>query len=239
MYQALLGRAWASPTLVWLHCTRADIPVCLLGSYLDRPLIVSHFWFLVFMHPTWINSKTTREWRPEPSTVYLLDGNNKDRDHSWTFYSVARAIEVTTWQTVDAVYLCCLTHGSCVEVTGFQSLLTCKSRWLECWHLFMPSPPATCAGPTCVQYALYIVARPDSEFVYMCVHFCDILWLEVQSHSDDMQTYAFKCSMFCTCTWSGSPHNVVHSSSYKEGSCPSLAARTCSKTDGYNWYQVL
>jgi len=28
-------------------------------------------------------------------------------------YSVSRAIEVTTWQSVDAVCLCCLTHGSC------------------------------------------------------------------------------------------------------------------------------
>ena len=28
-------------------------------------------------------------------------------------YSVARAIEVTAWQSVDAVCLCCLTHGSC------------------------------------------------------------------------------------------------------------------------------
>ena len=35
----------------------------------------------------------------------------------------------------------------------------------------MPSPPTACAGPTCVQHALYIVARPDSQFVYTCVHF--------------------------------------------------------------------
>jgi len=28
-------------------------------------------------------------------------------------YSVARAIEVTTWQSVDAICLCVLTHGSC------------------------------------------------------------------------------------------------------------------------------
>jgi len=28
-------------------------------------------------------------------------------------YSVARAIEVTTWQSVDAICHCCLTHGFC------------------------------------------------------------------------------------------------------------------------------
>ena len=118
-------------------------------------------------------------------------------------YSVARAIEVTAWQSVDAVCLCCLTHCFCVEVTG-QSLLTCR-RWLGDCPLSMPSPPAACVGPTCVQHALYIVARPDSLFVYMCV--LGILWPEIQSHPDDMQSYAFNCSMFCTCTRSGSPHS--------------------------------
>jgi len=37
-------------------------------------------------------------------------------------YSVARVIEVTAWQSVDAVSLCCLTHGFCVEVAGLQFL---------------------------------------------------------------------------------------------------------------------
>ena len=50
--------------------------------------------------------------RCEPWTVYLLDGDNNDRDHSWT-YSVARAIKVTAWQSVDAFCHCCLTNGSC------------------------------------------------------------------------------------------------------------------------------
>ena len=55
-------------------------------------------------------------------------------------------------------------------------------------HLSMPSPTAARAGPACVQHALlqlFIVARPDLQFVYMCVLFCDILLPEVQSHSDD------------------------------------------------------
>ena len=128
---------------------------------------------------------------------------------------VARVIEVTAWQSVDAICLCCLSNSSCVEVTGLQSLLKC-GRWLECCDLSMPSPPTACAGPACVQHALYIVAEPDSQFVYTCVHFaCYILWPEVQSHPHDMQSCAFNCSMFCTCTWSGSPHSVVHSSSFR------------------------
>jgi len=39
-------------------------------------------------------------------------------------YSVARAIDITVWQSVDAVHLCCLTRGAYVKVTGFQPLLT-------------------------------------------------------------------------------------------------------------------
>ena len=83
----------------------------------------------------------------------------------------------------------------------------------------MISPPAVCAGLTCVQHALYIVARPDSQFVCMCVLSGDVLWPEVQSHSDDMQSYAFNCSMFCTCTRSSSPLTVMHSSSYYASMC--------------------
>ena len=43
-------------------------------------------------------------------------------------YSVARTIHVTTWQSVDAVCLCCLTHGACVKFTGLQPLLT-TAQW--------------------------------------------------------------------------------------------------------------
>jgi len=69
---------------------------------------------------------------------------------------------VTTWQSVNAVCLGCLTHGTCVghytpdysamEATG-SAIAACKRRWLECCHLSMPSPqPAACAGPACVQH---------------------------------------------------------------------------------------
>jgi len=49
--------------------------------------------------------------------------------------------------------------------------------------------PAACAGPACVQHAL---ARPGSKFLCCtCVYFLgDILWPEVQSHSDDSPVHA-------------------------------------------------
>ena len=39
-------------------------------------------------------------------------------------YSMASAIDITAWQSVDAICLCCLTHGACAKVTGLQPLLT-------------------------------------------------------------------------------------------------------------------
>ena len=39
-------------------------------------------------------------------------------------YSVARVIDITAWQSVNAVCVCCLTHGAYVKVTGLQPLLT-------------------------------------------------------------------------------------------------------------------
>jgi len=49
-----------------------------------------------------------------------------DTTHGLT-YSVARATDITAWQSVDAVFLCCLTHGACVKVTGLQPLLTTRT----------------------------------------------------------------------------------------------------------------
>ena len=59
-----------------------------------------------------------------------------------------------------------------VSVTGLQPLLTtARWRWLECYHLSMPSPrPAACAGPACVQHAYILFASPDTQF--LCTHVC-------------------------------------------------------------------
>ena len=40
-------------------------------------------------------------------------------------YSMARAIDITAWQSVDAIYLCCLTHSACVRVTGLMDNIDC------------------------------------------------------------------------------------------------------------------
>ena len=36
-------------------------------------------------------------------------------------YSVARAIDITAWQSVDTVCLCCLTRGVCVSIDNIVS----------------------------------------------------------------------------------------------------------------------
>ena len=94
---------------------------------------------------------------------------------------------VTAWQYVNAVCLGCLTHGafvghwtadySAMEATGSA----CKRRWLECCHLSMLSPrPVACAGPASLCAAcLYIITRPDSSCVHVCI-FCDFLCLKVR-----------------------------------------------------------
>jgi len=79
-------------------------------------------------------------------------------------YSVAKAIDITTWQSVDANLSLlpdswCLcqshwtptsSHNSAMEATGSA----CKRRWLQCCHLSMPPPrPAAYAGPACMQHA--------------------------------------------------------------------------------------
>ena len=39
-------------------------------------------------------------------------------------YSMAGVIDITAWQSVNAICICCLIHGACVKVTGLQPLLT-------------------------------------------------------------------------------------------------------------------
>ena len=53
-WYVLLGRAWASPTLAWLHCTRSC--VCLLAC-LDRPLTVNHFRLLLCVVTSYVKFK--------------------------------------------------------------------------------------------------------------------------------------------------------------------------------------
>jgi len=57
-----------------------------------------------------------------------------DTTHGLT-YSVAREIDVTAWQSVNAVCLSCLTHAACVKVTGLQPLLTTVQWRLPVVHV--------------------------------------------------------------------------------------------------------
>ena len=97
-------------------------------------------------------------------------------------YSVSRAIEVTAWQSVDSVFLCCLTHGSChwtqissgytaMGATGSACPLICPC------HLHMT---ATCAGPACVPHALGLTHSSCVVHVCMfCVIFCGFRFSDI------------------------------------------------------------
>jgi len=64
--------------------------------------------------------------------------------------------------------------------------------------------------PVCSMLVYYFnITRPDSQFLCTRVH---ILWFSVAWGSATFwwQSNACNCSMFCTCTRSHSPHNVVH-----------------------------
>jgi len=122
----------------------------------------------------------------------LMATTRRETTHGLT-YSVAKAIEVNHM----AICQCCLSllpgsqflcwshwspnssDYSTVEATSTM----CKRRWLECCHLSMPSPcPAACAAwdqPVCSMLIYYSQAWLTVP-VCMCVHFCDIMWPEVQ-----------------------------------------------------------
>ena len=70
-----------------------------------------------------------------------------------------------------------LFSGSSENVTAWQSVnaicMTCSLRWTS-----------LCAA------CLYIITRPDSQFLYTRVYIlCDFLWPEVQPRSDDSQMH--------------------------------------------------
>ena len=94
-------------------------------------------------------------------------------------YSVSRVIEVTAWQSVSAVCLYSLTHGSC----HWTRISSGYSNWGYGQH--MPKRMAfiypcylhmTCSVCWTSLFAA-VLARPDSQFlcrtrVYFCVIFC-------------------------------------------------------------------
>ena len=88
-------------------------------------------------------------------------------------------IEVTAWQSVDAICHCCPTPSSCVEVTGpissgYSSTAMEASACQKRLSLVpMPSPHnLQCVLDQCVCSMHIISYKPDSQF--LCCTFCVI-----------------------------------------------------------------
>ena len=61
---------------------------------------------------------------------------------------------------------------------------------------------------------LYIITRPDSQFLCTCVYIlCDFLWPEVQPHSDDSQTHV-SAPVLCVYSVRLAPQCRAFSSTY-------------------------
>ena len=91
-----------------LHMRVCMFAWCLLAC-LDQPLTVSHARLLFCMFR--VIRQFKKGWRIAVKDVAnLLNGDNKTA--RGLTYSVSKAIEVTAWQSVNVVCLCCLTCGS-------------------------------------------------------------------------------------------------------------------------------
>ena len=81
----LLGRAWASPTLAWLHCAHAC--VCLLAC-LDRPLTVNFKWAHsnisqgLTVHGKMYTSAKPWEWEWTVTSISVKLSGSKDDSSS-------------------------------------------------------------------------------------------------------------------------------------------------------------
>ena len=105
--------------------------------------------------------------------------------------AICQCGNLSVWQSVSVVCLGCLTQGACVghwtpdystmEVMGSA----CKRRWLVCvTRLAISMTCSLCWNIPCAA-CLYIITRPDSQFLCTRVYILrDFPWPEVQSHSD-------------------------------------------------------
>jgi len=100
---------------------------------------------------------------------------------------LSRATELTAWQSDDEF---CLTHGS--------------SYWTR------RSLQATAMGATVAHANGFVLSMPSPHDQQRVYFLCDILWPEVQSHSDDSPVHARGPCSACALE----PYNVMHSSSF-------------------------
>jgi len=138
---------------------------CLLAC-LDWSLTVSHFQLLFCMLRHALiqkGLKDSKDVNHEQPTSMATTRTETTRGHAC---SVSRVVEVTTWQSVDAVCLCCLTHGSChwTQTSSGLSVSPMPKRmaFICPCHLHM----------TRLHYAL---ARPDSQFL-CCTRVYFFVW---------------------------------------------------------------
>ena len=170
MWLRLIGAGLSKPhtSVTSLHTC-----VCLLGacSCLDWPLTVSDFRLLFWVFCVVQNFKKglkVGSWIQEPPSQWQQQWWRPLMD--LCTYSVARATEVTAWQSFNAICHCCLIHGSChwTLISSGYSDGDCLQRMsimlarLLLSVLAISVSLAACAGPSCVQHAL---ARPDSQFL--------------------------------------------------------------------------
>jgi len=136
---------------------------------------------------------------------------------------------------------CCLPDSQvwtvCVEVTGhidwpmaaYSGEGQCLSKWWQKCFISSHHPSVHvlqskwCAKPVCsnvyticdLPVGLLQLARPTVPvYLHFVLRLC-----YMQSHSDNSHVHATAQSMFCACTRSGSPNNVMHLSSNVTFSC--------------------
>ena len=129
--EPVIGVSVSKPLSSHLNVDFICLSVCL--SVMNWLLTINHFWLLFCAFASCVSWKTSREMKTWTMDSLTPRWRQQGRRPLRFTYSVARAIDITARQSVDAFCLCYLTHGACVKVTGLQPLLTTtRHRWLEC-----------------------------------------------------------------------------------------------------------
>ena len=142
-----LGQTWASPTLAWLYCTHTCVCLlaCLLGLttyHKSLPALILHIWCHALIQK---GSRIAVEVVNHEQSIFSMATTRMETIRGLTS-SVSRVTEVTAWQSVDAVCLCFLTHGSChwTQISyDYSQMGATSSQWQkDGFHPSMTSPHA-------------------------------------------------------------------------------------------------
>ena len=91
----LLGRAWVSPTLAWLHCTRC-VYLCLFGLTPYRKFYISTFKYFTMIEPHTCTSAKPCEWVPDCGVG--MKESDSEGYSSWMHWQ--HAWQLTFWTMV-------------------------------------------------------------------------------------------------------------------------------------------